>query len=98
MKRCVMNCGQAEGDTRTREAAMNECTDCVEDPLVKVSHETQSLVIELGKADIIIHAMLNAMTLEQKTMVSAQLEASGVSLTGMTRANERRVLLDKFSE
>jgi hypothetical protein len=55
-----------------------------------------ALVGELGKAEIIIHAMLNAMTLEQKTTVAAQLEASGVSPDGMTRANERRAVLEVF--
>ena len=52
--------------------------------------------MELGKADIILHAMLNAMTLEQKTLVGNQLAASGVSPDGMTRANERRAVLDVF--
>ena len=55
-----------------------------------------ALVMELGKADIILHAMLNAMTLEQKTLVGNQLAASGVSPDGMTRANERRAVLDVF--
>lgn len=56
------------------------------------------LVNELGKADIIINAMLNAMTLKQKMKVAAQLQASGVSPDGMTRANERRAVLEKFGE
>ena len=55
-----------------------------------------ALILELGKAEIIIHAMLNVMTLEQKMKVAAQLEASGVSPDGMTRANERRAVLQAF--
>jgi hypothetical protein len=58
--------------------------------------KTDELINELGKADIIIHAMLNAMTLKQKIKVAAQLEASGVSPDGMTRANERRAVLESF--
>ena len=58
--------------------------------------DIQLLVNELGKADIIIHAMLNAMTLKQKSKVAAQLLASGVSPDGMTRANEREAVLKKF--
>ena len=65
-----------------------------------MNHPTQkqidALVRELGLAEIIIHAMLNAMTLEQKTLVAAQLEASGVSPDGMTRAHERRAVLAEF--
>lgn len=53
-------------------------------------------VQELGKAEIIINAMLNAMTLEQKTTVAAQLQASGVSPDGMTREHERRTVLETF--
>ena len=60
--------------------------------------QIDALVSELGKADIIIYAMLNAMTLEQKTKVAKQLEASGVSPDGMTRANERRAVLAQFGE
>jgi hypothetical protein len=55
-----------------------------------------ALINELGKADIIINAMLNAMTLKQKIKVAAQLETSGVSPDGMTRANERRAVLEAF--
>lgn len=54
------------------------------------------LISELGKADIILHAILNTMTLEQKTLVGNQLAASGVSPDGMIRANERRSILDRF--
>lgn len=56
----------------------------------------ETLINELGKADIIINAMLNAMTLDQKMKVAAQLEASGVSPDGMTRANERLAVLQAF--
>ena len=55
-----------------------------------------ALVNELGKAEIILHAMLNAMTPEQKMLVGNQLTASGVSPDGMTRANERRAVLELF--
>lgn len=54
------------------------------------------LVNELGRAEIIIHAMLNTMTLEQKKIVANQLLASGTSPDGMTRADERRAVLEKF--
>jgi hypothetical protein len=54
------------------------------------------LVNELGRAEIIIHAMLNAMTPEQKALVADQLLVSGTSPDGMTRANERRAVLEKF--
>jgi hypothetical protein len=56
----------------------------------------ETLINELGKADIIINAMLNIMTIEQKMVVAAQLGASGVSPDGMTRANERLVVLQAF--
>ena len=55
-----------------------------------------AVVNELGKAEIIIQAMLNAMTTDQKASIAAQLEASGVSPDGMTRANERRAALAAF--
>lgn len=55
-------------------------------------------VTELGKAEILIQAMLNAMTIDQKAMVAAQVEASGVSPDGMTRANERRAALATFGK
>ena len=54
------------------------------------------LVNELGRAEIIIHAMLNTMTLEQISIVANQLVASGTSPVGMTRADERRAVLEKF--
>jgi hypothetical protein len=54
------------------------------------------LVNELGRAEIIIHAMLNTMTPEQKSTVANQLLASGTSPDGMTRENERRAVLEKF--
>jgi hypothetical protein len=55
-----------------------------------------AVVSELGKADIIIQAMCNAMTPEQMAAVSAQLEASGVASDGMTRVLERRTALAAF--
>ncbi|MET3109091.1 hypothetical protein AAKU58_003940 [Oxalobacteraceae bacterium GrIS 1.18] len=58
--------------------------------------DIDALISELGKADIILHAMLNVMTLEQKTLVGNQLAESGVSPDGMIRANERRAALDVF--
>jgi hypothetical protein len=54
------------------------------------------MINELGQADIIIYATLNAMTLKQS--VAAQLEASGVSPDGMTRANARRAVLAEFGQ
>jgi hypothetical protein len=53
-----------------------------------------SLLSELRHADAIIKAMLNALTLQQKTKVHAQLDAAGVSGEGMTRANERRAAIE----
>lgn len=61
--------------------------------LAKTYNHHDALVSELGKAGLIIFAMLNAMALEQKSMVAKQLEASGVSLEGMVRANERETVL-----
>ncbi|MET3109497.1 hypothetical protein AAKU58_004354 [Oxalobacteraceae bacterium GrIS 1.18] len=58
--------------------------------------DIDALISELGKADIILHAMLNVMTLEQKTLVGNQLAASGVSPDGMIRANERQAILALF--
>lgn len=55
-----------------------------------------AVLSELGKAEIIIQAMLNAMSTEQKAFVTAQLEASEESSDGMTRANERRAALAAF--
>lgn len=54
----------------------------------------QRLLAELQHADAIIKAMLNAMTIEQKTKVHAQLDAAGVSGEGMTRASERRTAIE----
>lgn len=59
--------------------------------------EIKELTEELGKADIIINAMLNTMTLDQKRLVAEQLLLSGVSPGGMTRANEREAILKKYS-
>ena len=55
-------------------------------------------VNELGKAEIIIQAMLNTLTGEQKSTVAAQLDAAGVSPDGMTRHQERRAVLDIFGQ
>jgi len=60
-------------------------------------NQIKEIIEELGLADIIINAMLNAMTVEQKRLVAEQLLLSGVSPDGMTRANEREVLLKKYS-
>ena len=58
--------------------------------------DIKELVAELEKADAIIKAMLAAMTLAQKFKVAEKLEFEGISPEGMTRANERRALLEKF--
>lgn len=60
--------------------------------------DIRNLVNELGKAELIIHAMLNAMTFEQKMVVTSQLKAAGIIEDGMTRANERRALLEKYGK
>ena len=57
--------------------------------------EIKELIEELGRADIIINAMLNAMTLDQKRLVAEQLLL--VSPSGLTRANEREAILKKYS-
>ena len=54
------------------------------------------LVNELGRAEIIIHAMLNIMTLEQKKIITKRLLFSGTSPDEMTRVVERRAVLEKF--
>jgi hypothetical protein len=59
--------------------------------------EIKELIEELGRADIIITAMLNVMTFDQKRLVAEQLLSSGVSPSGMTRANEREAILKKYS-
>ena len=59
--------------------------------------EIKEIIEELGRADIIIHAMLNTMTLDQKRLVAEQLLLSGVSPGGLTRANEREAILKKYS-
>lgn len=51
------------------------------------------LADELAKADQIIGAMLNEMTVGQKRAVNNLLCAAGVSDVGMTRANERHAAL-----
>lgn len=56
-----------------------------------------ALLAELHHADHIIKAMLNAMTLQQKERVHEQLDAAGVSGEGMTRANERRAVMEATS-
>jgi hypothetical protein len=55
-----------------------------------------SVIDELGKAEIIIQAVLNVMTTEQKAKVAVQLETSGISPDGMTRFHERRAALSAF--
>lgn len=55
----------------------------------------KNLVTELEKADRIINVMLNAMTLDQKMIVASKLKEEGIIEDGMTRANERRALLEK---
>lgn len=59
--------------------------------------EIIEVIEELGRADIIINAMLNTMTLDQKRLVAEQLHLSGVSPGGLTRANEREAILKKYS-
>ena len=58
--------------------------------------DVDAVISELGKAGIILHTMLNAMSLEQKTLVAKQLDSSGVSPDGMFRANERLAVLALF--
>jgi hypothetical protein len=55
---------------------------------------TPALLSELQHADTIIKAMLNALTVQQKVKVGAQLEAAGVASEGMTRHHERRAAID----
>jgi hypothetical protein len=50
---------------------------------------TANLLAELEIADQIIHIMLNCMTAKQKSKTHVQLEASGISDTGVMRSNER---------
>lgn len=81
----------------TKNPAGYFCFRSAEDA-AKVSTAINShddLVDELVKAEQIILAMLNAMTLEQKTAVAAKLAADGVSEEGMTRYHERRAALAK---
>ena len=55
------------------------------------------LVDELNKADKIINAMLNSLTLDQKCKLASHLEEFGISPDGMTRASERGSLLKAFN-
>jgi hypothetical protein len=55
---------------------------------------TASLLSELRQAETIIKAMLNALTVQQKAKVHAQLDAAGVSGESMTRVNERRAAIE----
>lgn len=57
-----------------------------------------AVVSELGKSEIIIQAMLNTMTAEQKEQAAAQLVASGVSPDSMATAHERRAALAAFGK
>lgn len=50
---------------------------------------------ELEKAELIILAMLNAMTNEQKAAVHEQLQAAFVVDDAMTRHHERRAVIEK---
>jgi len=52
------------------------------------------LLAELKHAHAIIKAMLNAMTIQQKSKVHEQLDKAGVSGEGMTRANERLAVIE----
>jgi hypothetical protein len=54
----------------------------------------QRLLAELQHADTIIKTMLNAMTIQQKVKVGAQLEAAGIAGEGVTRHHERRAAID----
>jgi hypothetical protein len=60
--------------------------------------KVDTAINELGKAELIIQAMLNAMTSDQKVKVAALLETSGVSPDGMTRFHERRAALNAFGK
>jgi len=53
-----------------------------------------ALLAELKHAHAIIKAMLNAMTLQQKSKVHELLDKAGVSGEGMTRANERLAVIE----
>lgn len=63
----------------------------------RITGAAPALLAELHHADHIIKAMLNAMTLQQKERVHRQLAAAGVSGEGMTRANERRAVIEAAS-
>lgn len=58
------------------------------------SDTAQRLLAELQHADTIIKTMLNAMTVQQKVKVGAQLEASGIAGEGVTRHHERQAAID----
>jgi len=53
-----------------------------------------ALLVELQHAHAIINAMLNAMTIQQKSKVHEQLDKAGISGEGMTRANERLAAIE----
>jgi hypothetical protein len=63
-------------------------------PAAPVAAHAPQLLAELKLADRIISAMLNALTIQQKSKIHAQLEAAGVTGAGMTRANERLAVIE----
>ena len=91
-------CRRCEG---TGSHFLGVCFDCRGIGFISADYRdykqtVDGLLSELGKADLILNAMLNAMNTEQKALVAAQLEASGVSPDGMTRAHEREEILKSF--
>lgn len=99
MSQTITKCGRCDGSGMHTHGVCYGCNGLGISLMVDYQpykKRIDTVVSELGKAEIIIQAMLNAMTPDQKSTVAAQLDASGVSPDGMTRFHERRAALAAF--
>lgn len=101
----IVTCGRCHGNGTHTHGICFGCrglgvipSDSTGDGFLRYKMNIDSAISELGKAEIIIQAMLNVMTTEQQATVAAQLEASGLSPDGMTRFHERRAALAAFGK
>lgn len=70
----------------------HEAEDAANGALLAAAPE---LLDELQRAEMIILAMLNAMTEEQKALVFRQLQAAFIADDTMTRYHERRAVIER---
>lgn len=84
------------GPLSTQEYAGSSWIDVSEADALLIAAAPE-LLAELGKADLIISVLLNALSTEQKSECAAKIEDLRIHGAGMTRARERDAILRKAS-